>query len=206
MSNSFFDELFTKTDSSETTNFMTPTFENFARDKNYVLEITGIECVDGKFGKQLEIKTDAIVGDARESQPKIWVGLMEKSAEDEVALALPPEHPDHKKAAQMLGMRGRNLASFLRAIAPEQFNLVKLDKTGRKTVALSVKTGEELSKDDRTAMDQQVSIGTANFSKAAANGADLSAFVGRRFVYRTEARTKDPSKTNQLFLLESDIA
>jgi hypothetical protein len=202
---SSFDSFVTET-SDDSVNFLTPTFESFARDTNYALEITSAEVAEGKFGKQIELKVDAIVGEARSAMGKIWVPLMEPSAEQAAALALPPEHPDHKKAAQGQALSGRNLASFLRAVAPETFNLYRIEKQGNKNVPVSVKTGEVIEKADREAIDSKLSNAVMNFSKACVAGSGTGMLVGKRFFYRVEARKKDPTKTNQVFMLESDVA
>lgn len=203
---STFDEFFTDAPAGQPQeNFLSPTFSTFTPEQVYFLEVTKVSQSESeKTGFiRLQLSVDAVDATGnKESMGNIWVPTPEPIANGDVARALQGDvnSQDYKDAAKMRNMYGRFLFDFLKSIAPDKFYMYKLDKVGKKTVAVSTQTGAELAKEDREAIDQKLSSAVAAFSSAAIHGKAADMLIGKRFAFKQVPNKKNPQYANDVFL------
>lgn len=206
---SSFDSFFTDAPANADDNFISKTFETFATDTVYTNEITKVELSDSskKGWYQLAVSVDSIgESGAKEPMGKIWVSIPEVMPDSDAELAslADPLSPEGKEFRKQRAMYGRFLFDFLKSAVPETFYKVKLDKVGKKTVAVAVENGAELAKEDQEAIEAKLSSAVGAFAKAAVQSGAGDMLVGKRFRFRKEVNKKNPKYTNDKFLLPDE--
>lgn len=204
-STSTFDSFLSDHPADGEENFLSKSFETFATDQVYVNEITKVELSDSskKGFFQLEISNDSVAPDGTKTpMGKIWVSLAEvvPGSDAEDASKAEPLSPEGKEFRKTKAMFIRFLYDFLKAVAPETFYKVKLEKVGKKTVAMAVENGAELDKDAQEAIEAKLSAAVVGFSRAAAGADAAQMLVGKRYRFRKVANKKRPEFTNDKFL------
>lgn len=210
MSTASFDSFFSDDSAlNAEDNFISKTFDTFATDQVYVNEITKVEISDSskKGFYQIELTNDSVAADGSKSPiGKVWISTPEviPGSDAEKASKADPLSPEGKQFRKDKQMFGRFLYDFLKSVAPESFYKVKLDKVGKKTVALAVENGNELSKEDQEAMESKLAAAVMQFAKASVAAGAAEMLVGKRYRFRKVVNKKKPQYTNDQFLLPDE--